>query len=569
MCHEPASYVRWRHTDINFRQPSVVGMDWRAMSRSRSRAPMDWRAESRSRSRPPPNSAATFDQHGMAPGTQSDGRYVFPSAQAGPSQPTPIQQKSSGYRRFPTDGEASVPISIPSGQAAGRRSPSSLAHRSELADAFETGSSKPYEVPSSNRYSENTYQNQIVDDHSSPPFQPSSLPSFGLHGLDRLPSAHTSPTAQRAFPKHVRKTSFDHTVAREGLFSGVSGRHQVNGKPLSPDSLLGTKRRADAPHSESMLRADPASVDGSMAQDTYESDGTFPQTAFNFSYSHYEGIFDLAGSSGSGSMGQSDYSNGISSGSTPLLESRYHNSTRLSISNSVGSPSSLNEGLSAAAAAASAAMAEGYAQLNAANLAGGDESGLGYEQLMGLVYPSIDNGSHLAHNPYTHVDPTQILPADHGDGGYQNFHGSPSSDGWGNGVHSGSTASPEPYTSNASTPSSVDATYTTSNNRTPRKFSSTKRVDAQKKKSLGGPEVTLGMLRSATSTPDLASAAEGSSGGGGDDGDSTPTSCTNCHTTNTPLWRRDPEGQPLCNACGLFFVSSWCDHPVNVAKSPV
>lgn len=36
-------------------------------------------------------------------------------------------------------------------------------------------------------------------------------------------------------------------------------------------------------------------------------------------------------------------------------------------------------------------------------------------------------------------------------------------------------------------------------------------------------------------------------------GDAQSLQCTNCHTRKTPLWRRNPEGEPLCNACGLFL----------------
>lgn len=61
-----------------------------------------------------------------------------------------------------------------------------------------------------------------------------------------------------------------------------------------------------------------------------------------------------------------------------------------------------------------------------------------------------------------------------------------------------------------------------------------------------------GSLSTSSSSAALGQSVDSKSAMG--DGD-VPTSCSNCNTTNTPLWRRDPEGQPLCNACGLFYVS--------------
>ncbi|GAA5899345.1 hypothetical protein JCM5296_007540 [Sporobolomyces johnsonii] len=42
------------------------------------------------------------------------------------------------------------------------------------------------------------------------------------------------------------------------------------------------------------------------------------------------------------------------------------------------------------------------------------------------------------------------------------------------------------------------------------------------------------------------------------------TRCLNCSTTNTPLWRRDADGRPLCNACGLFRNLHGVDRPANL-----
>jgi len=31
------------------------------------------------------------------------------------------------------------------------------------------------------------------------------------------------------------------------------------------------------------------------------------------------------------------------------------------------------------------------------------------------------------------------------------------------------------------------------------------------------------------------------------------TCCANCQTTTTTLWRRNGNGDPVCNACGLYY----------------
>ncbi|KAI0066118.1 hypothetical protein BV25DRAFT_1835812 [Artomyces pyxidatus] len=544
-----------------------VAMDWRALSRSRSRVPMDWRPSSRSRSRPPPSAPPLFDQalsHG--PGD----RFAFPSldiATATSSSTSDMHGPRRSSYNFPSSSlatSASIPIHT------GRHSPSP--HPFSLPAVHEGVGDGGHGPPLSGRYGYPAGLEQTLDVHGFGG-HPSSLPSFGLHGLSRTPASSGASPEHRSFPRHVRKTSFDHTVSKDGILAGVIGRHQVNGKPLPPDSLIGTKRRADAPHAESMLRADPPSVVASpiveppdmahryaLPHPHHHQNGSFPSTPFNFTFPGYDGFFDL-------STSQSlphDYSSVLSSDDSRHPTSYHEHSHSLTSTYSpLASPHSQpNESLSAAAIAASAAMAEGYARLSAANLAGGDDSGLEYQHLMGLMYSNVDGSSNIAHQPFTHIDPTQILPAEHTENGFLSLHPSPSSDGW-NGFNSSAAGSPEPLnTSNASTPPSVEGSSTGVQQRNGgRKIASTKRVmqdaaarsAAQRKKSTGVDSMaTTAQLRSSTSTPDLASAASAGASRGGNDEES-PTVCTNCQTTNTPLWRRDPEGQPLCNACGLFY----------------
>lgn len=43
---------------------------------------------------------------------------------------------------------------------------------------------------------------------------------------------------------------------------------------------------------------------------------------------------------------------------------------------------------------------------------------------------------------------------------------------------------------------------------------------------------------------------------------------SNCCTTRTPLWRRAPDGQTICNACGLYLKARNAQRPMNLKRPP-
>ncbi|XP_065333109.1 GATA-binding factor 2-like isoform X2 [Cloeon dipterum] len=47
------------------------------------------------------------------------------------------------------------------------------------------------------------------------------------------------------------------------------------------------------------------------------------------------------------------------------------------------------------------------------------------------------------------------------------------------------------------------------------------------------------------------------------------TSCANCKTTMTTLWRRNQNGEPVCNACGLYYKLHNVNRPLTMKKEGI
>nr|AZG02913.1 transcription factor GATA1/2/3b [Schmidtea mediterranea] len=49
----------------------------------------------------------------------------------------------------------------------------------------------------------------------------------------------------------------------------------------------------------------------------------------------------------------------------------------------------------------------------------------------------------------------------------------------------------------------------------------------------------------------------------------TGTICSNCNTSTTTLWRRNSNGEPVCNACGLYFKLHSVSRPPTMKKEGI
>ncbi|XP_078000716.1 GATA-binding factor 2-like isoform X2 [Glandiceps talaboti] len=47
------------------------------------------------------------------------------------------------------------------------------------------------------------------------------------------------------------------------------------------------------------------------------------------------------------------------------------------------------------------------------------------------------------------------------------------------------------------------------------------------------------------------------------------TSCANCQSTQTTLWRRNASGDPVCNACGLYYKLHGVNRPLTMKKDGI